>query len=256
LDRGAGAETQPTKTANRSTSQANVRSVQKSTAGPQMNHDLTLHEARIIGVLLEKEITTPDQYPLSLNALTNACNQKSNRHPVMELEEATVRQALDRLLQRGLVWAKNTAGGRVEKYKQRFCNTEFSSLKLSARQTAIICELLLRGPQTPGELRSRAGRMAPFAHVREVEAALQGLMERDGGPLVAMLPREPGRRESRYRHLFSDADAAGASPDPGAASGDAKADSERIAELEARVEHLEQENAALRQRLRELGQMV
>ncbi|MDY6799376.1 MAG: YceH family protein, partial [Pseudomonadota bacterium] len=190
-----------------------------------MRHELTPHEARVIGVLLEKEITTPDQYPLSLNALTNACNQKSNRNPVLQLDESVVKQALDQLIQKGLVWEKTTYGGRVEKYKHRFCNTEFSPLQLPAPQLAIVCELLLRGPQTPGELRSRASRMASFARVEEVEAALKALLARDR-PLVAMLPREPGKRESRYRHLFC-GDVP--EPSPAAASTDSEADKARIA---------------------------
>ena len=219
-----------------------------------MNQNLTLYETRVIGVLLEKEITTPDQYPLSLNAIVNACNQKSNRHPVLDLNEATVKQTLEKLLKEGLVQQKNTYGGRVEKYKHRFCNTEFGELKLDAKEVAIICELLLRGPQTPGELRARAGRMASFADVHEVEASLKSLIEHQRGPLVAVLPREPGKRESRYAHLFSGPiDSLSA---PVADVGNKAADKARIAELEARVERLEQENEQLRQRLRQLGQIA
>jgi uncharacterized protein len=168
-----------------------------------MKTELTPLEARIIGCLIEKQITTPDQYPLSLNALVNACNQKSNRDPVMELDEATVQHTVDALSKKHLILERSGFGSRVPKYQHRFCNTEFGTLKLDPQELAIVCELLLRGPQTPGELRSRASRMAPFSDVSEIEAALTRLSEREGGPLVTRLAREPGRREARYAHLFS-----------------------------------------------------
>ncbi len=167
-----------------------------------MRIELEPLEARVIGCMIEKQITTPDQYPLSLNALVNACNQKSNRDPVMSVDEPTVQRTIDALSRKHLVLERSGFGSRVSKYQHLFCNTEYGSLKLSAQELAIVCELLLRGPQTPGELRSRAGRMATFTDVSEVEAALQALLERESGPLVARLPREPGRRESRYMHLF------------------------------------------------------
>ena len=128
----------------------------------RMNIRLTAIEARIIGALIEKQITTPDQYPLSLNALVNACNQKSNREPLMQLDEPTVKFVVDGLARRHLVVEKSGFGSRVPKYQQIFCNTEFGSLKFTPQETAIMCELLLRGPQTPGELRSRVPRMAEF----------------------------------------------------------------------------------------------
>ncbi len=168
-----------------------------------MNIQLTTLEARVIGCLIEKQITTPDQYPLSLNALVNACNQKSNRDPVLELDERTVQQTVDDLGRKHFVVEKSGFGSRVSKYQHRFCNTEYGTLKLDPQELAIVCELLLRGPQTPGELRSRASRMAPFTEVSEVEAALTRLSERPEGPFVVRLAREPGRRESRYAHLFS-----------------------------------------------------
>jgi len=133
-----------------------------------MNIELTAIEARVIGCLIEKQITTPDQYPLSLNALVNACNQKSNRDPVLELDERTVQQTLDDLGRKHFVVEKSGFGSRVPKYQHRFCNTEYGTLKLDPQELAIVCELLLRGPQTPGELRSRAARMAPFTDVSEV----------------------------------------------------------------------------------------
>lgn len=163
-----------------------------------MEMNLSLNETRVIGCLLEKESTTPDQYPLSLNALTNACNQKSNREPVLSLSESDVQDTLSHLLSERLV--SEESGSRVSKYKHRFCNTEFGTLKLTDQERAIICVLFLRGSQTPGELRGRTGRMAEFADVSEVNAVLQEMS--DSG-LVIQLPREAGKRESRYAHLFS-----------------------------------------------------
>jgi len=168
-----------------------------------MKINLTPIEARVIGCLIEKQITTPDQYPLSLNALVNACNQKSNRDPVLELEERIVQQTVDALARKHFVVEKSGFGSRVPKYQHRFCNTEYGTLKLDPQELAIVCELLVRGPQTPGELRSRAARMAPLTDVSEVEAALTRLSEREDGPFVTRLVREPGRRDSRYAHLFS-----------------------------------------------------
>ncbi|MBK8815072.1 MAG: DUF480 domain-containing protein [Methylococcaceae bacterium] len=165
-----------------------------------MNMNLSLYETRVIGCLIEKAITTPDQYPLSLNALVNACNQKSNRDPVLELSEASVQDTVDGLIKKFLV--SRGYGSRVTKYQHRFCNSEFGTLQLSEKATGIICELFLRGPQTPGELRNRTERLCKFTDVNEVEAELESLMARDE-PLVVKLPREPGKRESRYAHLFS-----------------------------------------------------
>ena len=164
---------------------------------------LSSYETRIIGCLIEKEITTPEQYPLSLNALVNACNQKSNREPVLGLDESTVLQTVDELIKKHLVSDRTGFGSRVTKYRHRFCNTEFDPLKFSAQELGIVCVLLLRGPQTPGELRTRTNRLCKFSDVREVEDTLTGLIEREDGPFVARLPRETGRRESRYAHLFS-----------------------------------------------------
>ena len=168
-----------------------------------MKIQLTPVEARVIGCLIEKQITTPDQYPLSLNALVNACNQKSNRDPILELEERAVQQTVDDLGRKHFVVEKSGFGSRVPKYQHRFCNTEYGTLKLDPQELAIVCELLVRGPQTPGELRTRAARMAPIGDVSEVEAALTRLSEREDGPFVVRLAREPGRRDSRYAHLFS-----------------------------------------------------
>lgn len=167
-----------------------------------MKIELNALEARIIGCLIEKQITTPDQYPLSLNALVSACNQKSNREPIMGLDELTVQRAVDELLRKHLLLDRSGFGSRVTKYRHCFCNTEFGTLKFDPQELAIVCELLLRGPQTPGELRNRSSRMAAFADVSEVETILERLSKREGGPFVKRLAREPGRRESRYAHFF------------------------------------------------------
>ena len=168
-----------------------------------MKLQLSPLEIRVIGVLIEKEITTPDQYPLSLNALTNGCNQKSNREPVMGLTEAVVQETVDRLIKKHLVRSHSGFGSRVSKYQHRFFTAEFGALALSPQELAVMCELMLRGPQTPGELRSRAERMARFTDVEHVERTLNDLMER-GEPLVARLPRQPGKREQRYAHCIGD----------------------------------------------------
>jgi len=168
-----------------------------------MSVELSALEARVIGCLIEKQVTTPDQYPLSLNALTNACNQKSNRDPVLEVDERQVQAVVDGLMRRQLLLERSGFGSRVPKFQHLFCNTQYGSLQFSPQQTGIVCELLLRGPQTPGELRTRAARFAPLSDVTEVETALEDLLTRPEGPFVARLAREPGRRESRYMHLFS-----------------------------------------------------
>ena len=212
-----------------------------------MREELTALEARVIGCLVEKEISTPDQYPLSLNALTAACNQKSNRDPVLALSHAEVQDAVDSLMKKHLVTDRSGGvGGRVTRYRHRFCNTQFSTLQLSPPELAITCELLLRGPQTPGELRSRANRLAPLRDVREVEAALGALAAREE-PLVAQLPREPGRRDSRWMQLFT-----GETPPVEAETTEGprlQSRDERMADLEARVDELHAEVEALRSRL-------
>jgi uncharacterized protein YceH (UPF0502 family) len=216
-----------------------------------MNIELTPIEARVIGCLIEKEITTPDQYPLSLNALTNACNQKTNRDPVLDLPESTVQQALDTLMRKYFVSDKSAGyGGRVTKYKQRFCNTEFGSLKLTAQELGILCVLLLRGAQTPGELRSRTNRLCEFADAQAVESTLQALTTREDGPFIVRLARAPGSRESRYMHLFSGP--APSQPEEAAQAGPAGEPPGAGTELAARIENLERQVAALRAELDEL----
>ncbi len=167
-----------------------------------MDMDLSALQTRVIGCLIEKEVTTPDQYPLTLNSLTTACNQKSNRDPVLALSDTQVHDVLDELKKKHLIREEEGFGSRVPKYKHRFCNTEFSELQLSEQELGILCTLFLRGPQTPGELRSRTNRLCHFTDVHETETVLQRLSERST-PLVMRLPREPGKRESRYAHLFS-----------------------------------------------------
>ena len=152
-------------------------------------------EARVIGSLIEKQITTPEQYPLSLNALLLACNQKSNRDPVLELTDRTLQELIDALMRKHLVIEKSGFGSRVAKYQQRFCNTEFSVFQFTPQERAIVCELLLRGPQTPGELRSRAARMAEFADAAVAEQALEALAHRESGALVVRLAREQQKIE-------------------------------------------------------------
>jgi uncharacterized protein len=210
-----------------------------------MNIELTQEETRVIGCLIEKQITTPDQYPLSLNALSNACNQKSNRDPVMALDEASVQHIVDSLARRHFVMEKSGFGSRVPKFQHRFCNSEYGPLKFSAQELAILCELLLRGPQTPGELRTRASRMAEFADTGAVEAALASLAERADGPFVTRLPRETGRRDARYAHLFS-----GEVPTVSAAP------SAEPAAAPSRLDRLEEELRQLRAELDELKTRV
>ncbi len=167
---------------------------------------LSAQQCRIIGVMLEKETTTPEQYPLSVNGITTGCNQKSNREPVMSLSESDVQNVVDELAKMNQLMVDHKASGRVSKYFHLFCDTEFGSLKFTAQQRAIICVLLLRGPQTPGELRTRTNRLADFADVSEVETALNQLQNLNNQTLVKKLEREPGKRESRYVHLLSDID--------------------------------------------------
>ena len=206
-------------------------------------------EARVIGVLLEKETTTPDQYPLSVNALTAGCNQKTNRDPVLELDEATVQAIIDRLTRQRLVLERSGFGGRVPKYKQVFCNTEFGSLQFTAAERALVCELLLRGPQTPGELRAHGHRLHPFTGLDEVQAALDSLAAREERPLVVRLPRAPGAREARWAHLLGDdAEAVVAA----AARGESPASAVMVSSVPANKAALEARLAALEARVAEL----
>lgn len=202
-----------------------------------MNFTLGVEEIRVIGCLMEKAITTPEQYPLTLNALTNACNQKSSRDPVMHLDQGVVQRTARSLADQYLVAKREGAKANVEKYSQRLCNTPMAKFQFSDAEYAVICLLLLRGAQTPGELRSRSGRLYEFADNHAVVEVLQGLMEREDGPLVARLAKKSGRQDHEYMHLF--AGEIESAPEEGPVEQRPSRNS-RIDELEARVDALEQ----------------
>jgi uncharacterized protein len=205
-------------------------------------------EVRVLGSLIEKDITTPDYYPLSLNALLNACNQKNNREPVMTLDENSVRDALSSLQEKRLAGPAGGADSRVTKYEHRLQEV----FNFDRRETALICVLLLRGAQTPGELRSRSDRMYRFETLDDVQSALQKLMDRQP-PLVRLLPRQPGTKEARYTHLFS-GDYIPDITTPVVSSPSQNSpnrNEERIANLEAAVSSLQAEMESLRRQLSE-----
>jgi uncharacterized protein len=219
---------------------------------------LSPSQARVLGALVEKEVTTPDYYPLSLNALLNACNQSSNREPVMRLDEEEVRLALRRLEDHGLAGRARGADGRVTKY-EHWLGEAFN---FTRAETALICVLLLRGPQTPGELRSRTDRLHRFEEISEVLAGLQKLMERDPA-LVAVLPRQPGTKESRYAHLLSGTVESAIATENATArrepvnyaprpTTDDSAQEDRIAQLESKVAELTQKVEALTRKIDDL----
>jgi uncharacterized protein YceH (UPF0502 family) len=203
-------------------------------------------EARVLGCLVEKEITTPEYYPLSLNALVHACNQKSNREPLMNVEEGAVRQALRALSEQALT--RSASGdSRVAKYEHRLADT----FNFTRPETAILCELLLRGPQTPGELRSRAERMHPFEDLSVVQSTLKHLMERNP-PLVKLLPRQPGNKEARYAHLLSgDVEVREAPPVKTVAISISSAENTRMTELETEIASLRKEITDLKSQFAE-----
>lgn len=213
--------------------------------------NLTANEARVIGCLIEKSVVTPDQYPLTLNALTNACNQKSSRDPVMSLKPGEVQRVMRDLEEKNLVRMDENFKSRTEKYIQRFCNTRFSDYQFDPAQLAIVCLLLLRGPQTPGELRARSGRLHSFADNAAVVDALNTLIQWEKDSLAVKLPRTPGRKDAEYMHLFSgpvDIEAHALERK----TADAGKSSERVnmSELEQRVSNLEAEVAALKEQLK------
>ena len=209
---------------------------------------------------MEKSILTPDQYPLSLNALVNACNQKSSRDPVLSLDPGVVQRAVNDLIERKLIMIQ-PYGGRVDKYQQRFCNTQFATIKLSPAEFAVVCLLLLRGAQTPGELKSRSGRLHEFGDVTEVDAVLDALLTRADGPFVARLPREPRRKDHAWAHLFSgpieSVPQSAEPPERAMPEGTphervpprADAADAAVAALEARVAHLERALAQIKESL-------
>jgi uncharacterized protein YceH (UPF0502 family) len=209
-----------------------------------MNIVLNGIETRVLGSLVEKDVTTPDYYPLSLNALVNACNQKNNREPVMNLDEEAVRQALDTLQEKRLAGPTSSADSRVTKYEHRLQEV----FNFTRGETAILCVLLLRGPQTPGELRGRTERMHRFEDLTEVQSTLQRLMQRDP-PLARVLPRQPGTKEARYKHLLAgDAEDNSVAHAPSPAS-DNVSDPDRMDRLESELTDLRKEVADLKQQL-------
>jgi uncharacterized protein YceH (UPF0502 family) len=209
-----------------------------------MEYKLTESEVRVLGSLIEKDITTPDYYPLSLNALMNACNQKSNREPVMQLDEDTVRDALEGLQQVRMAGPARGTDSRVTKYEQRLQEV----FNFTRAETAVLCVLLLRGPQTPGELRGRAERMHRFETLDDVQAALQKLMQRDP-PLATVLPRQPGTKESRYAHLLAGDVEADAPVQVSAAADRNWVDTDRVARLEEEVTELRRELSGVKDQL-------
>jgi hypothetical protein len=213
----------------------------------EISRSLTAAEARVLGSLIEKEVTTPDYYPLSLNALLNACNQKNNREPVTDMDEEAVRQALHGLEDLGLAGRARGADGRVAKF-EHWLGEAFN---FSRAETALICVLLLRGPQTPGELRGRTERMHRFEEMSDVLGGLQRLADREPS-LVALLPRQPGSREARYAQLLTgppDLTAISAQPAFRPADAPSPEQEGRIAQLEAAVAELQQQIAGLRERI-------
>ena len=210
-----------------------------------MEFKLTENEVRVLGSLIEKDITTPEYYPLSLNALVNACNQKSNRDPVMQLDEDAVRDALEGLQEQRLAGPARGADSRVTKYEQRLQEV----FNFTRPEIAVLCVLLLRGPQTPGELRGRAERMHRFEALDDVQSALQKLMQREP-PLAKLLPRQPGMKESRYAHLFAGDVVEAEEPVQGGTAVERNpADKQRIAGLEEEVADLRREVGELKDQL-------
>ena len=212
-----------------------------------IDFDLTPTEIRVLGVLIEKGLTTPDYYPLSLNAVTTGCNQKSNRDPVTDFSEIEVQDTLDQLISKSLIREKSSSGGRVNKYAHRLSDSLGLRFGLSRNALGTLCVLMLRGPQTGGEIRTRAARLCDHENLNDVEQTLRELVEDERGPYVAQLAREPGRKESRYAQLLG-----GAAPVESEGSvirmevqAEAKAG-------ESRIEALEREVAALRAEVEDL----
>lgn len=212
-----------------------------------MDFSLSPTEVRVLGSLIEKELTTPDYYPLTLNALTAACNQKSNREPVLSINDGTVIQALNALREKKLAWQLETAGGRVPKFANRFREV----FDFTPPEVAILCELFVRGPQTIGELRVHASRLHEFADLASVEGTLRQLTERQGGPFICKLPRRPGCKEARYSHLFSGPvgqdEAVAQIQQESVAGADTQGENPRIAALERAVAELRTEIAQIKE---------
>jgi len=203
-------------------------------------------EARVIGCLMEKSILTPDQYPLSLNALTNACNQKSSRDPVLNLDAGAVQRTVNDLVAAKHVMVQNF-GSRVDKYQQRFCNTQFAVIQFTPAEFSVICCLLLRGAQTPGELKAHSGRLHEFTDVSEVDRALESLLSRTDGPFIARLPREPRRKDHAYAHLFGGpVESVAQDAEPPAREPPRAGREDAFAALERRVDELERGLATIK----------
>ncbi len=231
-----------------------------------MPTQLNAIETRIMGCLLEKAVITPDQYPLTQNALTNACNQKSSRDPVMSLSPGEVLNGIRSLQDKHLVRVDENFRNQTEKFTQRLCNTPFSDYQFDPAQYAVICVLLLRGPRTPGEIRANSGRLHTFANNEEVVATLETLIDGENGTLVTQLARTPGRRDAEYMHLFldtpqalpgtpqalSDTPQALGQPEPQPIAGSSQDQAIPDDGLEARVARLETEVAELRQALSDI----
>lgn len=206
----------------------------------------------MLGSLMEKEATTPDYYPLSLNAVITACNQKSNRDPIMRLDQTQALEALDGLIAKRLAREKSSSGSRVTKYAHRLSGTLGLTREFSQRELGVLCVLMLRGAQTVGEIRAHTQRLCAFENLSEVEQTLSGLMSRGDGPFVTRLARQPGRKEARYAHLLCGeveaeaSEAAGTAPSAGEAG-----DHDRIAALERGLEALREELAGIKRRLGE-----
>lgn len=211
--------------------------------------ELSAEEARVIGCLIEKSVITPDQYPLTLNALTNACNQKSSRDPVMKLTPGEVQHTVRKLEEKHLVRVEESFRSGVQKHSQRFCNTRYSDFHFDDAQLAIVCLLLLRGAQTPGEIRARSGRLHTFADNGAVVDAMKTLMERDGDPLIVQLPRTPGRKDSEYMHVFCGPVDTTAAASVATAEQKPRLSRMTMEKLDERVAMLEAEVAELKRRL-------
>jgi uncharacterized protein len=204
---------------------------------------LTNEQIRIIGSLIEKSITTPDLYPLSLKSLQNACNQKSSRDPITIFSLSELQLVLDELIQNNLVIDTSGFNSKTAKYQHRFCNTEFSDIQFNEKELAIICLFMLRGPQTSGELRSRAARLYAFKDLSEVEETLQSLISMSGGPYIQALPKVPGKREIRYIHLFAEYSVVNATEKP------TEDNDALIMRLKRRIKELEEQVSDLQKRI-------
>lgn len=216
-----------------------------------IDFSLTPEELRVIGCLMEKAVTTPDQYPLTLNALTNACNQKSSRDPVMSLDQGAVARTAQQLEDKALL-SSSEGKSNVSKYTHRLCNTLLSELQFSEAEYAVICLLMLRGPQTPGELRTRSGRLYVFDDNEDVKAALKALMDREDGAVIARLARKSGRKDHEYMHLFAgEIDSVAEESGVVERSSATSLKDDKFAQLEARVSKLERALSDLAERLGE-----